>query len=44
MLHDFEENSPGNELDEVVVKRDACSSIKDGRVSVTNEIRGHHLE
>lgn len=37
------ENLPGNELDEVVTEGDASTSIKDGRVAVTNEIGGHHL-
>lgn len=38
------ENSPGNELDKVVVERDAGASIEDGGVGVTDEVRGHHLQ
>lgn len=34
---------PGNELHEVVVQGDASTSIKDGGVGVTDEVRGHHL-
>lgn len=38
------ENQPGNELDKVVVKGDASASIKDGGVSVPDEVRGDHLQ
>lgn len=37
------ENSPGNELDKVVIEGDASTSIKDGGMGITDEIRGHHL-
>lgn len=37
------ETLPGNELDKVVVEGDACTSIKDGGMGVTDEVRGHHL-
>lgn len=38
------ENQPGNELDKVVANGDASTSIKDGGVSVPNEVRGDHLQ
>ena len=37
-------HSPGDELDKVVVERDACPGIKDGGASVTDEVRGDNLE
>lgn len=37
-------NQPGNKLDKVVAKGDASTSIKDGGVTVPNEVRGDHLQ
>lgn len=37
-------NQPGNKLDKVVAKGDASTSIKDGGVTVPNEVRGDYLQ
>lgn len=34
---------PGNEFHEVIVERNACLGIEDGRVVVSHEIGGHNL-
>ncbi|KAI8439274.1 hypothetical protein MSG28_013111 [Choristoneura fumiferana] len=34
---------PADQLDEVVVEGDASGSVEDGGVSVSDEVRGHHL-
>lgn len=37
-------NSPSNKFQEVVVEGNACSSIKDAGMSITNEVRRHNLQ
>lgn len=37
-------DSPGNEFDKVVIKGNSSTSIKDGRVGVTDKVRGDDLQ